>query len=157
MVISPELDLTPESAESLDRFRRFFHTGAFSGLVMIGGFGTTDLQTLYRVMDRIVCIAAGNNLCIASAPMTLAERAETAQEALEVLRSMAREWYESLEPAQQQAFIDLLRSIVAWLQSLGDSLSPEAQAMLAALKHLLGLLLVEQATETAASMGTHAN
>ena len=43
--------------------------------------------------------------------------------------------------------IDLLRSIVAWLQSLAAQLSPEAQAVFEAIKALLGILLVEQGKE----------
>ena len=145
MIITPELDLTPESAATLDRFRQLFYGGRFAGLALIGGFGTTDLQTLYRSMDKVVSTASGYQLCTASDPMTPAERLEAAQAALANLKALAQEWYASLDPDAQQAVVDLLRSIVAWLQALAAQLSPEAQAVLAALKALLGLLLVKEA------------
>lgn len=146
MIITPEIDLTPESASSLDRFRQLFHGGRFAALALLGGLGTTDLQTLWRTMDRIVCMAAGHQLCVASDPLSPLERLESAQEALATLKVLALEWYASLDAEEQQAVIDLLRSIVAWLQALGAQLSPEAQAVLAALKTLLGLLLVGRET-----------
>ncbi len=160
MIITPEIDLTPESAASLDRFRQLFHGGRFAALALLGGLGTTDLQTLWRAMDRIVCMAAGHQLCVASEPLSPLERLETAQEALATLKALALEWYASLDAAEQQAVIDLLRSIVAWLQSLGSLLSSDAQAVLQALKTLLGLLLLEQslpATESEPATGSNAN
>jgi hypothetical protein len=147
MIITPEIDLTPESAATLERFRQLFHGGRFTGLALIGGLGTTDIQTLWRTMDRVVGVAAGYQLCTTSEPMTPYDRAEAAKQALEDLKALAHDWYDSLDAAQQQAVIDLLRSIVAWLQSLAAQLSPEAQAVLDALKALLGVLLVEQAKE----------
>jgi hypothetical protein len=140
MITTPELDLTPESAGSLVRFSQLFRGGRFLGLALLGGLGTTDVQTLYRVMDRIVSTAAGHDLCTAPDPLTPAERLAAAQTALEYLKVLAVDWYDELTPEQQQAVIDLLRSIVA-LAEVG--ISPEAQAVLAALKALLGALLVE--------------
>ena len=147
MIITPEIDLTPESATTLERFRQLFHGGRFIGLALAGQIGSTDLQTLYRVMDRVVGVAAGYQLCTTSEPMTPYDQAEAAKQALDELKALARDWYDSLDVAQQQAVIDLLRSIVAWLQSLAAQLSPEAQAVLERIKALLGILLVEQGKE----------
>ena len=146
MIITPELDLTPESAATLERFRQLFHGGRFTALALLGGLGTTDLQTLWRAMDRVVGMAVGNQLCTAADPLSPSERLAAAQAALESLKALARGWYASLDPKEQEALIDLLRSLVAWLQALGAQLSPEAQAVLAALKTLLGLLLVGRET-----------
>lgn len=142
MITTPELDLTPESAGSLVRFSQLFRGGRFLGLALLGGLGTTDVQTLYRVMDRIVSTAAGHDLCTAPDPLTPAERLAAAQTALEYLKVLAVDWYDELTPEQQQAVIDLLRSIVEWLGT-EPTFSAEAQAMLAAIKALLGALLVE--------------
>lgn len=158
MTITPELDITPESAGSLERFRQLFHSGRFAGLALLGGIGTTDLQTLYRTMDRVVSMAAGYQLCTPSDPMSPAERLEEAQAELDELKRLAREWYASLDAAEQQAVIDLLHAIVAWLQAMAASLSPEAQAVLSALKALLGLILVEQTSQIPDAMtGTTAH
>ena len=145
MIITPELDLTPESAATLERFRQLFHGGRFMGLALLGNLGTTDIQTLYRAMDRIVGTAAGHDLCTVGDPMSPAERLETANASLANLQALAREWYEELSPDEQQAVIELLRSIVVWLDAVDNRLSPEAQAVLDALKALLGMLLVEEA------------
>jgi hypothetical protein len=97
-------------------------------------------------MDRIVSTAAGHDLCTAPDQMTPAERLAAAQAALGQLKQAAAEWYDELTPEQQQALIDLLCSIVEWLGA-AVSLSPEAQAVLAALKALLGALLIETKEE----------
>jgi hypothetical protein len=144
MIIAPELDLTPESAETLNSFRRFFHSSIFAGIALSGGLNSTDLQTLYRVMDCVVGVAAGYHLCSPSDPLTPAERMEAAQAAVEALKTLIAEWYASLTAAQQQAVLDLLRSIIAWLQSVVDRLSPEVQAILEALTALLGILLIRE-------------
>ena len=158
MIILPEIDLTPESAASLERFRQLFHGGRFAALALLGGIGTTDLQTLWRTMDKVVCMAVGYQLCTASEPMSPADRLEEAQAAVAELKTLALDWYASLDAAEQQAVIDLVRSIVAWLQSIVSRLSPEAQAVLAALKDLLGILLVDRATQpTDAMIGTSAH
>lgn len=145
MIITPELDLTPESAATLERFRQLFHGGRFMGLALLGNLGTTDIQTLYRTMDRLVSTAAGHDLCTVGDPMSPAERLDAAQDSLVYLQSLAVEWYEDLSPDEQQAVIELLRSIVVWLDAVDNRLSPEAQAVLDALKALLGMLLVEEA------------
>ena len=145
MIITPELDLTPESAATLERFRQLFHGGRFMGLALLGNLGTTDIQTLYRAMDRIVGTAAGHDLCTAGEPKSPQERIEAANASLANLQSLAVEWYEELSPDEQQAVIALLRSIVVWLDAVDNRLSPEAQAVLDALKALLGMLLVEEA------------
>jgi hypothetical protein len=146
MITTPELDLTPESAGSLVRFSQLFRGGRFLGLALLGGLGTTDVQTLYRVMDRIVSTAAGHDLCTAPDPLTPAERLAAAQTALGQFEQAAADWYDELTPEQQQAVIDLLRSIVEWLGA-APTFSAEAQAMAAALKSLLGLLLMETKEE----------
>jgi hypothetical protein len=162
MIITPEIDLTPESAATLERFRQLFHGGRFTALALIGGLGTTDLQTLWRTMDRVVCMAAGHQLCTAADPLSPSERLAAAQDAVYDLESLAVDWYYSLDADEQAAVIALLRSLVAWLQALGAQLSPEAQAVLAALRTLLGLLLLEQSLpateqEPATGTGTNAN
>ena len=152
MIITPELDLTPESAATLERFRQLFHGGRFMGLALLGGLGTTDIQTLYRAMDRLVSTAAGHDLCTAGEPKSPAERLEAAQDSLAYLQALAQEWYEELSPDEQQAVIALLHSIVVWLDAVDSRLSPEAQAVLDALKALLGILLVEEAKTGATEM-----
>lgn len=147
MIITPELDLTPESAATLERFRQLFHGGRFMGLALLGNLGTTDIQTLYRMMDRIVGTAAGHDLCTTGEPKSPTERIEAANASLAHLQSLAVEWYEDLSPDEQQAVIELLRSIVVWLDAVDNRLSPEAQAVLDAIKALLGMLLVEQTKE----------
>lgn len=156
MIVMPEIDLTPETAQALSRFRSLFLTGRF---LWVSGFGAealgvTDMQVLYRAMDRVLLTASGQELCSVPSALTPQEALAQAQSSaaelkavLEQLKERALEWYGAQDANTQAAVLVLLASLRAWVGSVVNDASPEAQAVLAALKALLGMLLVEQVKE----------
>ncbi len=159
MLITPEIDLTPESAQSLARFEQLFWSGRFFMLANVATLAATDIQTLYRAMDRVVCAASMSRLCTSPEPLTPEERLAAAKAAaaelkllLEQAMAQVLEWYEAQSPDVQAAFLALLVSLQQWMASIVDSLSPEAQAVVASVKVLVAVLSGDVATRQLQAM-----
>lgn len=153
MLITPEIDLTPESASSLAAFERLFWGGRFMLLANAATLAQTDIQTLYRAMDTVVRRAALSSLCSSPDPLTPAERLEAAKAAAEELRAMAGqlqgqvlEWFASQPAEVQAAVLALVVNLRLWAVSVYEGATPEAQAVLASLKSLLTVLAGEMAS-----------
>lgn len=152
MLVTPEIDLTPESASSLAAFEQLFWGGRFMLLANVATLAATDIQTLYRAMDTVVRRASLCGLCSCPEPLTPAERLAAAQAAaqemlqmLEQLQEQLLAWYAEQSPEVQAAVLALVLSLKAWVASIYESMSPEVQAVLASLKSLLLLLAGEMA------------
>lgn len=150
MIVMPEIDLTPETAHALDRFRHLFWTGRFLWAAGFGeeALGTTDIRVLYRTMDRLVLTASGQQLCSFNCAPTPQEALAQAQASVtelkarfEQLREKALEWYWAQSATTQAAVLELLISLKAWLDSILEGASPEAVAVLEAVKALIDVLI----------------
>jgi hypothetical protein len=142
-----DVDLTPETAESLDRFRQMFWSGRFLLLALSGAnaLGYTDVASLYRVMDRVLFTAAGSQLCQVSERPTPAEaltrakaNAQELKQALTHLQELVVDWYAAQPETTQQAVQELIVAVDAWLKSLAQTASPELQEVIEAVLVLIG-------------------
>lgn len=164
MIITPEIDLTPESASSLASFQRLFWSGRFYALANAATLAATDIQTLYRAMDTLVDRAALSSLCSSPEAMTPAERLDAAKAAAGELEAMGKqlqakvlEWYATQPAEVQAAVLALVVSLRMWAGSVYESMTPEAQAVLASLQTLLTLIAGEMASQARATNGKPAH
>lgn len=164
MIVTPEIDLTPESASSLATFERLFWSGRFYLLANAATLASTDIQTLYRAMDTVVSRAALSGLCSSPEALTSAERLEAAKGAAEELKALGKqlqarilEWYATQPADVQAAVLALVVSLRMWAASAYESMTPEAQAVLASLQALLTVLAGEMATQARATNGKAAH
>lgn len=139
MRIQPEIDLTPETAAALSRFRAFFWTERFALLLFWGKvFGQTDLGVLRSLMDAVCLCAAGSSLC--PPPEEVPQSGSDITDLADTLQEQVLAWYSNQTPEVQKAVLELLRALQAWVVSLTGTLSPEAQEVLDSLRELLQTL-----------------
>lgn len=144
MIVTMDLDLTEETAESINKFRTLFTTYGFLTLALqTPGIGQTDLASLYRILTGVLTQASGSQLCTVPAPVTIASAQEAIEQCSEMVTLIKDElltWF-LLQPVEtQKAILELLSTIQQILKTRYQDLPPEQQAFWQQLITVLKLL-----------------
>ena len=106
MIVEAAVDLVPENAEALARFRRLFQTARFRRVAKLGGQITdTDLATLDRLMTTIGAACAQRGMSPAKDPPPLARdaAAEVVDRVLDALEESGFSYVEWLKGQLEDA------------------------------------------------------
>ena len=141
MLVTMDLDLTPETAESLYKFRSLFTTYGFLTLALgSSGIGETDLSSLYRVLSGVLTQASGAQLCPAPEPVTVQSAQDSIAQCAEILARLREEaltWFLLQSPEVQKAVLELLNALYSVILSKYQELPPEQQNFWKALLNLI--------------------
>lgn len=144
MLVTMDLDLTPETAESLYKFRSLFTTYGFLTLALgSSGIGETDLSSLYRVLSGVLTQASGAQLCPAPEPVTVQSAQDSITQCAEILARLREEaltWFLLQSPETQKAVLELLNALYSAILSKYQELPPEQQNFWKALLNLIRTL-----------------